>query len=281
MKAETLVSRVSRCGCATGAPGVVLKSTFLLAILLLMTPPLHAEVKTTLVEYKHGDTVLEGLLAWDDALPGKRPGVLVVHEWWGRNDYIRSRAEKLAALGYVAFALDMYGKGVVAKDPKEAGALAGKIRGDGALMRERAAAGLDVLRKDERVDAKKIAAIGYCFGGTVALELARSGADLAGVVSFHGGLGTKAPAEKGKVKAKVLVLHGADDPHVPVADVTAFEEEMRAAGVDWQVVSYGGAVHAFTNPAAGNDPSKGAAYNESADRRSWEAMQAFFGEVLK
>ena len=267
---------------AHGAPGHVLRKSLLCVItMLLTTPSLHAEVRTTAVEYKHGDTVLEGLLAWDDALPGKRPGVLVVHEWWGRNDYINSRAEKLAALGYVAFALDMYGKGVVAKDPKEAGALAGKIRGDGALMRERATAGLEVLRRDERVDPTKIAAIGYCFGGTVALELARSGAELAGVVSFHGGLATKAPAEKGKVKAKVLVLHGADDPHVPVADVTAFEEEMRAAGVDWQVVSYGGAVHAFTNPAAGSDPSKGAAYNEAADRRSWEAMQAFFREVLK
>ncbi|MBI2923675.1 MAG: dienelactone hydrolase family protein [Planctomycetes bacterium] len=246
-----------------------------------MTPDLRAEIRTSTVEYKHGDAVLEGLFAWDDAIQGRRPGVLVVHEWWGRNDYVKSRAEKLAALGYVAFALDMYGKGLVATDPKEAGALAGKVRGDSALMRERAAAGLEDLRKDERVDATKIAAIGYCFGGTVALELARSGAELAGVVSFHGGLGTKAPAEKGRVKAKVLVLHGADDPHVPVAEVTKFEEEMRAAGVDWQVVSYGGAVHAFTNPGAGNDPLKGAAYHESADQRSWEAMRAFFNEVLK
>jgi len=242
--------------------------------------PARAEVKTEVVEYRHGDAVLEGYQAYDDSFQGKRPGVLVVHEWNGHNPYVRMRAEQLARLGYVAFALDMYGKGVLAKDAKEAAALAAIYKGDRMLMRARAAAGLDVLRNHARVDRTRLAAIGYCFGGTTVLELARSGADLVSVVSFHGGLDTPTPVDARDIKGKVLALHGGDDPYVPTKQVEAFQEEMRKGGVDWQFVSYGGAVHSFTNPEAGSDNSKGAAYNERADRRSWEAMKTFFAETL-
>lgn len=233
------------------------------------------------VEYKHGDTVLEGYLAYDDASKVVRPGVLVVHEWYGLNDYAMKRADQLAQLGYVAFALDMYGKGVKATTPQEAGALAGKYKGDRPLMRARASAGLDVLKKQTLVDPKRVAAIGYCFGGTTVLELARSGADVVGVVSFHGGLDNPDPQTSANIRARVLVLHGADDPLVPAKDITALQEELRKAGADWQMVYYGGAVHSFTNPQSGSDPSKGVAYNELADHRSWKSMKAFFEEILK
>ncbi len=250
-------------------------------IVLALGLPAAAAVRTEVVEYRHGDTVLQGYLAWDDASKDRRPGVLVVHEWYGHNDYVRKRAEQIAQMGYVAFALDMYGKGVLAKDAKEAGALAGKFKGDRALMRARADAGLEVLKGDRRVDPDRVAAIGYCFGGTTVLELARSGAALSGVASFHGGLDTPDPGEARKIRAKVLVLHGGDDPYVSPNEVAAFQEEMRKGGVDWQFVSYGGAVHSFTNPASGSDPSKGVAYNEKADRRSWEAMKSFFSEIFR
>jgi dienelactone hydrolase len=240
----------------------------------------QAAMQTKTVAYKHGDAVLEGYLAWDDANQGQRPGVLVVHEWTGLGDYAQTCARKLAAMGYVAFAIDMYGKDVRPKTPQEAGIQAGIYKHDRALMRARALAGLEVLRGNPLCDPRRVAVIGYCFGGTVALEIARSGADVAGVVSFHGGLDTPTPADAKNIRCKVLVLHGGDDPHVPPQDVAAFEEEMRAAGVDWQLIVYGGAVHSFTNPAAGNDKSKGAAYNAAADRRSWEAMKAFFAEIF-
>ena len=243
--------------------------------------PARAGVKSEVVEYRQGDVVLEGYLAYDDSFKGKRPGVVVAHEWFGQTSYERKRAEQLARLGYVAFAIDMYGKGVRAKDGKEAAALAGKYMGDRKLMRARAAAGLDVLRSRPEVDPTRLAAIGYCFGGTTVLELARSGADLAAVVSFHGGLSTPTPDDARNIKAKVLALHGADDPLVPMQQVVAFQEEMRKGKVDWEFISYGGAVHRFSNPAAGNDPSTGLAYNERADRRSWEAMKVFFAETLK
>ena len=241
----------------------------------------RAEVTTEVVEYRHGDVVLEGYLAYDAGVQGKRPGVLVAHEWDGHNPYVRKRAEQLARLGYVAFALDMYGKGVRPKDAKESAALAAIYKGDRKLMRARAAAGLDVLRSRPEADPAHLAAIGYCFGGTTVLELARSGADLAAVVSFHGGLDTPTPGDARNIKGKVLALHGGDDPFVPGKQVEAFQEEMRKGGVDWQFVSYGGAVHSFTNPGSGNDNSKGAAYNERADRRSWESMKTFFAETLK
>jgi len=241
----------------------------------------HAAMKVETVEYRHGDTVLEGYMAYDDAFQGKRPGVLVVHEWWGQNDYVRKRAERLARLGFVAFALDMYGKGKATRDAKEAAQWSGAFKADRKFGRARAAAGLDVLMKHPLVDGKRVAAIGYCFGGTVVLEMARGGANLAGVASFHGGLDAQNPAEPGSLKAKVLVLHGGDDPFVPQAQLAAFEDEMRKAGADWQVHVYGGAVHAFTNPEADGFGLKGAAYNENADRRSWEDMRVFLAEIFR
>ena len=240
----------------------------------------HAGIKTEVIEYQHGDKTLEGYLAYDDSVQEKRPGVLIVHEWWGHNPYVRKRAEQLAASGYVAFALDMYGKGVLAKNAQDAAALAGQFKSDPQLLRGRAGAGLAVLQKHPAVDPRRLAAIGYCFGGTVVLELARGGVDLAGVVSFHGGLKTQNPADAKTMKARVLVLHGADDPLVPESEVAAFAKEMRDAKVDWQMVSYGGAVHSFTNPDAGNDPKSGVAYDERADRRSFFAMLVFFNEIF-
>ncbi len=252
-------------------------------LFLMLAVKTNAAIRSETVEYKQGDATLEGYLAYDDAIKGARPGVLVVHEWWGINDYIRKRTEQLAALGYTAFAADIYGKGNRAKTREEAMALAGKFRSgnDRTLLRARANAALDVLKKNPMVDPKRIAAIGYCFGGTAALELARSGADVAGVVSFHGGLATPNPDDAKNVKAKVLVLTGADDPSVKPEQVMAFEDEMRKAGVDWYLVSYSNAVHGFTNPDNGTDNSRGAAYNEKADKRSWEAMKDFFEEIFK
>ena len=240
-----------------------------------------ATVRTEIIEYKEGDTTLEGLLAYDDAKSGQRPGVLVVHQWKGLGSYEKRRAEMLAKLGYTVFAVDIYGKGVRADNPKDAAALAGKYKSDRALLRARVAAGLAVLQRQPLTDAGRVAAIGYCFGGTTVLELARSGADLVGVVSFHGGLSTPTPEDAKKIKARVVALHGADDPFVPPAEVAAFEEEMRKGGADWQLIAYGGAVHSFTDAGAGKDNAKGAAYNEKADRRSWEAMKTFFNEVFQ
>jgi len=239
----------------------------------------RAAVKTETVPYKDGDTVLNGFLAYDDAVSGRRPGVLVIHEWWGLNDYAKRRARQLAGMGYVAFACDMYGDGKVGATRQEASALAGRVRGTPA-MRRRAVLALDVLKKDKRVDPDRCAAIGFCFGGSGVLELARTGADLKGVVSFHGGLTTKEPADPKTLKAAILVLHGADDRNAPAETLEAFRNEMRKAKADWQLVLYGNAVHAFSNPDAGHDPSRGAAYDEKAARRSWALMTAFFREIF-
>jgi dienelactone hydrolase len=255
--------------------------TAIVITLVLSAMNTEAKLHTETVEYRQGDQVLKGYLAYDDAQKGRRPGVLVVHEWWGLNDYAKRRAEQLASLGYVAFAADIFGNGASTTNPDEAKKLTGQFYGNPALLRARVNAGLKVLQDMNLVDMKRIAAIGYCFGGMTVLELARSGADLAGVVSFHGGLATKNPEDAKNIRGKVLVLHGADDPNVPPEQVAAFQKEMRDAKVDWQMVAYGGAVHAFTNPAAGNDNSRGAAYNEKADRRSWEAMKQFFAEIFQ
>ena len=256
--------------------------TIVTVLMLAGSTMSHAAIQTQTIEYRHGDTTMEGVVVYDDAATDTaRPGVLVVHEWWGLNEYAIQRARQLAEMGYVAFAVDVYGKGVRTKDAGEAQKLATALRSDRATMRGRMTAALDVLRSRKGVDPKRIAAIGYCFGGTCSLELARAGADVAGVVSFHGGLSTDMPAEPGAVKAKVLVLHGADDPFVPEKELMDFIAEMKKAKVNYQVNVYGGAVHTFTNPAAGDDPSKGQAYNEQADRRSWEAMKTFFAEIFK
>ncbi len=250
----------------------------LLFAVLFAAAPASAAIKTKAVEYKHGDVVLQGWAVWEDGFTDKRPGVLVVHEWWGHGPYARKRAEQLAKMGFTAFALDMYGKGVLAKDHEEAGKLAGAFFGDRKLMRERAMAGLEELKKLPFVDKDQLGAIGYCFGGTTVLELARAGVPLKGVASFHGNLGTPTPATE-TPKAKILVLHGADDSFVNPT-VGPFTEEMRKAKADWQLISYGGAVHSFTVAEAGSDPSKGMAYDKNADKRSWNAMKTFFQEVF-
>jgi dienelactone hydrolase len=241
----------------------------------------RAAIHTETVEYKQGDTTLEGFVAYDDAVHGQRPGILIVHQWMGLTDYEKKRAEMLAQLGYVAFCADIYGNGVLPKNTQEAGVLAGKYKGDRQLLRARVKAGLAALCRQALVDQKRVAGIGYCFGGTTVIELARSGADIAGIVCFHGGLDSPTPADGKNIKCKVLVCHGADDPFSSSADMAAFENEMRTGGVDWQLIKYGGAVHSFTQPNAGNDNSKGAAYNEKADKRSREAMTQFFGEIFK
>lgn len=255
---------------------------YLLALMtVLMAQSAYGSVVGQVVTYRQGDTELEGYVAYDNSIKGKRPGILVIHEWTGVSAYEKKRAEQLAALGYVAFAADIYGKGVRPSGPEQAAKEAAKYRGsDRTLFRARAKAGLDRLAAFPEVDPKRLAVIGYCFGGTGALELARSGADLLGTVSFHGNLNTPDPADAKNIRGKVLVLHGADDPYVKPEEVAAFQQEMRQAKVDWQMNYYGGAVHSFTNPKSGNDPGKGAAYNEKTDRRSWEAMKLFFNEIF-
>jgi dienelactone hydrolase len=240
-----------------------------------------ADLHTQTVSYRQGGEELRGYLAYDRTIAGTRSAVLVVHEWWGLNDYVKRRVNQLAELGYIAFAADIYGNGFVTKDPQVAGKYAGRFRDDRRLLRDRAIAGLQMLTGQPMADKKRVAAIGYCFGGTTVLELARSGAEVLGVVSFHGGLDTPNTTDAKNIKAKVLALHGADDTFVPPPQVSAFQEEMRKANVDWQMVFYGGAVHSFTNPDSGSDPSRGMAYNEKADKRSWEHMKVFFAELFK
>ncbi|MGE5431327.1 MAG: dienelactone hydrolase family protein [Syntrophomonadaceae bacterium] len=242
---------------------------------------IEAKIRTQTVDYESDGVKLQGYLAYDDAQKGKRPAVLIVHEWWGLNDYPKKRAEQIAKLGYVAFAADIYGKGVVAKTPDEAGKLASQFRNDRTLARKRVTAALEVLKKYDFVDAGKIAAIGYCFGGMVALELARSGADIKGVVGFHTSLDTPRPDDAKNIKGKILICTGANDKSVPPDMRLQFQKEMDNAGIDWQMNIYSGAVHAFTNPNSGNNPSTNLAYNANADRRSWEAMKLFFQEIFK
>ncbi len=239
-----------------------------------------AAIKTEVVEYRDGETVLEGFVVYDDAQTGPRPGVLVIHDWTGLQDYSKRRATMLAELGYVAFAADIYGKGVRPTDPAECAKEAGKYKGDLPLLRKRVTLGYDQLLKRKEVDAQKTAAIGYCFGGTTVMELARSGSPVTGVVSFHGNLGTSMPAAEGAVKAKVLVCHGDADPYVKPAEQAAFKEEMAKAKVNYDFISYPGAVHSFTKKEAGDDKSKGNAYDEAADKKSWDDMKAFFKKIF-
>ena len=256
--------------------------TYLLGLMMAFAAQTaSAGVVGKTVEYRQGGAVLEGYLAYDDAVTARRPGVLVIHEWTGVGPYEKMRAEQLAKLGYVAFAADIYGKGIRPVGPEAAAKEAAKYRGDDrSLIRARAAAGLEQLAAFPQVDPRRLAVIGYCFGGTAALELARSGADVLGTVSFHGGLNTPHPADARNIRGKVLALHGADDPFVKPDEVAAFQKEMRDAKVDWEMNFYGNAVHSFTNPKSGSDNSKGVAYNEKADRRSWEAMRQFFDEIF-
>jgi dienelactone hydrolase len=250
-------------------------------VLLGTVPPAFGEVRTKEVEYSHNALKLKGYFAWDDAVAGKRPGVLVVHEWWGLNDYARSRARQLAELGYVALAVDMYGEGRTTEHPQEAGQMAAKVRENVKDWRERGLAGLKVLQGHELVDANRLAAIGYCFGGSTVLQLAYSGADLDGVVSFHGALSPAEPEAKGKIKAKVLVCHGAADTFIPDDAVLKFRSSLDAAGADYQIVYYSGARHSFTNPDADAKGIDGLKYDKTADQRSWRHMRDLFAEIFE
>lgn len=267
----------------------VSRPSFALALALLFGPllglsapiaPAAAALVETSVVYEHDGTTLEGFLVHDDAVEGPRPGVLVVHQWMGLSDNERMRARMLAEMGYVAFALDVYGQGVRPANTQEASEQAGRFYEDRALFRARVQAGLEQLLAVDGVDPARVAAIGYCFGGTAVLELARSGAEVAGVVSFHGGLATPDPDDAENVVTKILVCHGAVDPYAPMEEVQGFVDEMEAANVDYQLILYAGAVHAFTQKGAGDDPSRGAAYDAAADRRSWEHMKLFFDEIF-
>jgi dienelactone hydrolase len=237
-------------------------------------------MKTQTVDYHHGDTVLEGYLAYDDSARDKRPGILVVPDFAGLNAFARKRCDMLADLGYVAFAADVYGKSVRPTGHQEALQEARKYRSDRALLRARLAAGLDVLRRTQTVDASRIGVVGYCFGGMAALELARSGADVSGTICFHGNLDTPNPQDAKNIRGAILVLNGAADPMVPPDTITAFEKEMREANVDWQFVNYGGALHAYTTWDVETDLAKGVGYDEKTDRRSWIAMHEFFKEIF-
>ena len=256
----------------------------LAAALLLITvtlPFASGDIQTKIVEYSDGDVTLQGFVALDPDKTGDgAPGVLVVHQWMGQTEYEQNRCRQLADLGYVAFALDIYGKDVRPSNPGEAGATAGIYKTDRKLYRRRLNLGLQQLRAQQQVQKDKIAAIGYCFGGTGVLELARSGADISGVVSFHGGLDSPSPDDAKNIQARLLVCHGADDPFVPSSDIDAFKSELNAAKVDWQMIYYSNAVHSFTQPMAGNDNSRCAAYNQKADHRSWLAMRQFFDELF-
>jgi dienelactone hydrolase len=262
------------------APRLILAGLFAATALAL-----HAKVVTKPVAYEHAGVKLEGYLAYDDAKATpehQAAGVLVVPEWWGLNDYTKSRVRQLAELGYVAFGVDMYGAGVVTEDPKKAGELAGQFYGK-PLMAERAQAGLDQLLATGLVAKGKVAAIGYCFGGSTVQALAYTGAPLAGIVSFHGGL-IPVPADAAaKTKAKILVCHGAVDPFVKPEEIAAFQKSMDDGKFDYQFISYAGAVHAFSNPGAdaiAKATGLPIAYNAAADKRSWSHMRTFFREIL-
>lgn len=239
-----------------------------------------AAVQTRVVDYTQNGTPLQGMLAWNDSANGKRPGVLVVHEWWGHNEHARNQARKLAEAGYVAFALDMFGKGKVTTHPDEAMKFMSEATSQPAVMKARFDAAMAVLEADPHVDTSQIAAIGYCFGGGVVLNMAAQGEPLAAVVTFHGALSALGDVAPGSIKAKVLVQTGADDPFVPPAAVDAFKSKMTAAGADYKVIAYPGAKHAFTNPDADKAGMPALAYNADADRQSFAAMLEFFKTVL-
>lgn len=236
-------------------------------------------IQTLDIDYRHADTLLSGFLAYDDAHTQPRPAVMISHAWAGRDAFVCDKAHRLAELGYTAFALDMYGKGVLGNDPEENGKLMQPFMADRGLLQGRITAALETVRGLPQVDRSRVAAMGFCFGGLCVLDLARTGADLRGVVSFHGLFVPPGNTAGGKIRAKMLVLHGYDDPMAPPEQVLALSRELTEASADWQIHMYGNTMHAFTNPLA-NDPSFGTVYGPAADRRSWQSMQNFLAEVL-
>ena len=231
------------------------------------------------IEYEHDGVLLEGFLAYDDSNQGPLPAVLISHAWAGRSDFECDKARELAKLGYAGFALDLYGKGVLGSGPEENGKLMQPLVQDRGLLQARMTRSLETLRAQAVVDKKRVAAMGFCFGGLCVLDLARTGTDIRGVVSFHGLFTAPGNTAGTKIKAKVLALHGHEDPMVPVDSVVELETELTEAGADWQIHVYGGTMHAFTNPQA-NDPGFGTVYNPDADRRSWRSLLDFLDEVM-
>ncbi len=236
-------------------------------------------IQTRTIDYQDGDVDLQGYLAWDDAVEGKRPGVMISHAWAGRSDFENGKAEELAKLGYVGFALDNYGRGILGTNTEENSALIQPFLDDRAMLQGRMQIALEVLKGLDEVDASRVATIGFCFGGLCVLDLARTGTDIRGVVSFHGLFASPGNTAGNKIRAKVLALHGWDDPMVPPDQVVSLAEELSSMGADWQLHGYGNTMHAFTNPQA-NDPDFGTVYSPDADRRSWNAMQDFLSEIF-
>jgi len=253
--------------------------TSLLAVAVLAATS-RAEVKTKEVDYSHGKMKFKGLMVWDDSVKGKRPGVLVIHEWWGLNKHAKDQAEKLAKLGYVAFACDMYGEGKVTEHPKEAKQMSGEVRANLESWQGRAKAGLEQLKKFEKTDPTRLAAIGYCFGGSTALQLAYTGADLKAVATFHAALPTPKEKEAKAIKAKLVINHGAADSFIPDESIAAFRKKLDDAGVSYKFIAYPGAKHSFTVPHADKVGNPGMAYDEKADKGSWQAMRDLFKETL-
>jgi dienelactone hydrolase len=248
---------------------------------LLLALPVHAEVRSKAVAYQDEDVPLTGYLYWDDAVQGKRPGVLVIHEWWGLNDYAKKRARMLAELGYVAFAADMYGNGHVTDKPDQARDWMQEVTADVEGWRHRAGLGLQQLEDSGMVDEDRLAAVGYCFGGATVLQMAYGNAPVKGIVSFHGGLPAAPEESKGKIGPKILVLHGNQDSFVSPEVADNFRAKLEEAGANWEMDIYGGARHSFTSPEASKYGMENLRYDPQADARSWARMQAFFDEIFK
>ena len=243
----------------------------------------NAEIISKEIDYQQGDTIMKGMIAYDDSLEGKRPGVLIVHEWWGHNKHARDKARKLAEAGYVGFAIDMYGDGKTADHPDDAGKFSSAVASNMPLAKARFEAAMDTLKTQDNVDADKLAAMGYCFGGGVVLNMARMGVELKGVSSFHGSIATENPAKKGDIKASVRVFNGAADPFVKAEQIEALKAEMKNAGVDFEFVNYPGVKHSFTNPEADAKGKKFGLpleYNAEADRDSWQKNLEFLKEIF-
>jgi dienelactone hydrolase len=253
--------------------------TLIVPAMMIVAGPARAKIITKDIDYSAGDTPLHGVLAYDDQQTGKQPGIIIIHEWWGNDDYPKTRAQDLAKLGYVAFAADMFGKGKVTDDPKQAGEWAGQIKNNPELAKQRFEAGLEQLKSQPNVDPDKIGAIGYCFGGAVVLNAARMNEPLKGVVTFHGDLTTTTPAQQ-PIQSKILVCTGAADAFVPKSQVDAFEAEMKKVGADAKVISYPNAHHSFTNPNADSHHMDNIKYDATADAQSWQAMKEFFAGLF-
>jgi dienelactone hydrolase len=254
---------------------------WLITVLCVWSSAVEAKVQVKPIPYSHGEVSLEGVLGWDDAIEGKRPGILVIHEWWGLNEYARTRVEQLAALGYVALAVDMYGKGKVTTHAAEASRWMQQTTANVEMWQARAREGIRLLQAEPRVDPTRLAAIGYCFGGATVMQMVYGGAPVKGVVSFHGSLPLPPSSLPIKNSAKIFIAHGGDDPFLAPDHIEKFTAALDGAGLDWQMVIYGGAQHSFTNPWADQYGMKGVQYQAKADQRSWEHMQLFFDELFR